>query len=48
MKDGAGRIMGMDLYAAPIDSSPRRSLKSEKGHNNSSWKKEKYNKKGIK
>jgi hypothetical protein len=34
-------------YDAPIDSSTRRSLKSEKGHNNCTSK-EKYNKKGIK
>jgi hypothetical protein len=35
-------------YNAPIESSTRRSLKSEKGHNNCTWKKEKDNKKGIK
>jgi hypothetical protein len=34
-------------YNAPIDSSTRRSLKSEKGHNHCTSK-EKYNKKGIK
>jgi len=35
-------------YNALIDSSARRSLKSEKGHSNCTWKKEKYNKKDIK
>jgi hypothetical protein len=35
-------------YNAPINSSPRSSLKSEKRHHNCTWKKEKYNKKGIK